>query len=705
MRKIIFFLFFISLVTLASSQIITTIAGKASTPGAINDTGTAARFNVLNGLAADSANLYIPDYHNNLIRQMNFATRMVTTLAGNLTGGSANGTGTAASFSNPSDVALDGKGNLYVVDASNNLIRKIVISTGAVSTLAGNVTGGSANGTGTAASFSLPWGIAYDGNGNLFVTDQGNNLIRKIVISTRSVTTLAGQLGAGSANGTGTAATFNTPWGITYDGNGNLFVADQTNSLIRKIVISTGVVTTFVGNMNGGPEVDGIGTSASIYPSAIRYDGKGNLFVTDQFDNTIRKIVIATQQVITLAGTSGYGGSIDAIGMHARFDLPNGEAFDTAGNMYIGETNNTDIRKMVLLPAGYDLTGSLTMCIDTPNFSSASIQACIFNNRYQVTKGTLKLLLDTAFHITSTISDSVAKQSGDTLIWNYDTLSSAGKTHCVTLNGTVSNIPAGDSIFASLFITPVTGDSNRANNSITYWVKAKPNNCVGLPFDPNVKSVSPTGNIIPTQLLTYTIHFQNTGTAVAHNVVVIDTLSSLLDPTTLKVLLSSSYMTIQVISGNIIKFIFDGINLPDTAMSKTTSIGDFSFTIKPMSSVVAGDKIVNNAGIYFDSNPAIITNNTVSTISGGPLSVQNITNTFNVACFPNPFTTSTSVVFNTDGKHVIELHDVAGRKVETIECIGKQYEVQRNNLAPGLYFIKAFNEDHSQIAIIKIVLQ
>jgi uncharacterized repeat protein (TIGR01451 family) len=690
MRKTIFFLLFISLVNLANSQIITTIAGNPDSTGATNGTGTAATFNALNGLAADSANLYIPDYQNNLIRQMNWSTRMVTTLAGNLAGGTANGTGTAASFNLPSDVALDGKGNLYVVDNGNNLIRKIVISTGVVSTLAGNIAGGSANGTGTAASFNFPWGITYDGNGNLFIADQNNNLIRKIVISSGAVSTLAGHLAKGSANGTGTAASFNQPWGLTCDGSGNLFVADEGNNLIRKIVISTGAVTTL---------------ASLVTPSGIRFDGKGNLFVTDQFNNTVSKIVIATQQVIIMAGTSPYNGAVDGLGIHARFYLPSGEVFDTAGNLYIAEINNNDIRKMVLLPTGYDLAGSLTMCIDTPNFSSASIQACIFNNRYQVTKGTMKLVLDTAFHITSTISDSVAKQSGDTLIWHYDSLSSAGKTHCVTLNGTVSNIPAGDSIFASLFITPVTGDSNPSNNSVTYWVKAKPNNCVGLPFDPNTKSVSPTGNIAPTQLLTYSIHFQNTGTAVAHNVVVIDTLSSFLDPTTLKVLSSSSYMTVQVVSGNIIKFIFDGINLPDTAMSKTTSIGGFSFTIKPMSNVVAGDRIVNNAGIYFDSNPAIITNSTVSTISGGPLSVQKIANTFNVACFPNPFTTSTSVVFNTDGRHVIEIHDVTGRKVETIECIGKQYELQRNSLASGLYFIKAFDGDQSHVAIAKIVLQ
>ncbi len=367
---------------------------------------------------------------------------------------------------------------------------------------------------------------------------------------------------------------------------------------------------------------------------------------------------------------------------------------------------NTRADTITVYPSnGFDLTGSLTACIDTPGFSNASIQACIYNSRCMPVKGTLKLLLDTAFHITSTVSDSITRVNGDTLMWNYDSLSDIGKTHCVNLTGNISSLPAGDSVFVSMFISPVTGDSVPSNNSVIYWVKAAPYNCVGLPFDPNEKAVYPVGDISSAQKLTYTIHFQNTGNTIARNVVVIDTLSSKLDPTTLKALSSSSPMTMQVVSGHIVKFIFDKIDLPDTIMSKTTSIGVFTFSINPMGSDLPGDKITNNANIYFDANLPVKTNTTLNTIKSIITGVQNFESVPHIACFPNPFVTTTSIVFNTDGKHYIELDDMTGRKIETIECTGRQYELKRDNLASGIYFIRGYDEGFNYIATSKIVVQ
>jgi uncharacterized repeat protein (TIGR01451 family) len=354
---------------------------------------------------------------------------------------------------------------------------------------------------------------------------------------------------------------------------------------------------------------------------------------------------------------------------------------------------------------GFDLTGNLAVCIDTPKYHSASIEACIYNSRCLPVSGTLKLIIDTAIHITGTVSDSVAHIKGDTLMWNYDSLSDMYKTHCVNLTGTVDSLPAGDSVFVTILITPVTGDSVPSNNSITYWVKPFSSNCVGIPFDPNEKSVYPVGDISATQKLTYGIRFQNTGTSVAKNVVVIDTLSAKLDPTTLDILTSSHTMTTQVVSGHIVKFIFNNINLPDTAMSKTTSIGTFTYSIMPMSSDVAGDKITNNAGIYFDANPVVNTNTTLNTIKGVITSTQDISTSAHIACFPNPFSSTTSIVFNTDGKHYLEVDDITGRKLESIECTGKQYQLSRNGLAPGVYFIRSYDAGQKFIATAKIVVE
>ena len=213
----------------------------------------------------------------------------VTTLAGTGSSGSANGTGTSASFYRPRGITRDGT-NLYVADYTNQLIRKIDISTGAVTTVAGTGSSGSANGTGTSASFFSPNGITTDGT-NLYVAERNNHLIRKIVISTGVVTTLAGTGSTGSANGTGTSSSFNYPRGITRDGT-NLYVADSDNQLIRKIDISTGAVTTLAGTGSSGSTDNTTGTSASFNsPMGITTDGT-NLYVSDTYNHLIRKIVL-----------------------------------------------------------------------------------------------------------------------------------------------------------------------------------------------------------------------------------------------------------------------------------------------------------------------------------------------------------------------------------------------------------------------------
>ena len=270
-----------------STGVVTTLAGTGSSGSADNSTGTSASFYYPTGITTDGTNLYVADYYNHLIRKIVISTGVVTTLAGTGSSGSAdNSTGTSAGFNQPYGITTDGT-NLYVADYGNHLIRKIVISTGVVTTLAGTGSSGSANGTGTSASFYKPAGITTDGT-NLYVADRYNYLIRKIVISTGVVTTVAGTGSSGSANGTGTSASFDKPYGVTTDGT-NLYVADYYNYLIRKIVISTGVVTTLAGTGLSG-SANGTGTSASFHlPRGITTDGT-NLYVTEGGNHLIRKI-------------------------------------------------------------------------------------------------------------------------------------------------------------------------------------------------------------------------------------------------------------------------------------------------------------------------------------------------------------------------------------------------------------------------------
>ena len=338
--------------------VVTTLAGTAGMSGSVDGTGAAARFLRPLGVATDSAaNVYVADGNNHTIRKIT-PSGVVTTLAGSATViGSADGTGAQASFDNPSGVATDGAGNVFVADTFNSAIRGIT-SGGVVRTLAGTAgTGGSTDGAGAAARFSFPSGVATDSVGNVYVADSGiwtgglgevdygNHIIRKITPS-GVVTTLAGTAGmSGSADGTGAAARFNTPLGVATDSAGNVYVADTYNSTIRKIT-SAGVVTTLAGTAGMTGSGDGTGAAARFnYPTGVTVDVAGNVYVADTRNDIIRKVTPAGA-VTTLAGMAGMNGSSDGPGAAARFDSPSGVAVDGAGNLYVADTNNSTIRKI-----------------------------------------------------------------------------------------------------------------------------------------------------------------------------------------------------------------------------------------------------------------------------------------------------------------------------------------------------------------------
>jgi sugar lactone lactonase YvrE len=317
-----------------SGPMVSTLAG--STEGYADGTGAAAQFDSLSGIAVDDGNLYVGDRANYRIRKIVIATGAVTTFAGN-THGYADGRGTAAQFEDPQGIAVVG-GDLYVADANSQRIRKIVIATGAVTTLAGNHNAGYADGTGTAAQFRSPTGIAADGR-NLYVTDLNNHRIRKIVIASGAVTTLAGNDNPGWLDATGTMAQFLSPTGIAADGDGNLYVADSDNHRIRKIVIDTKAVTTLAGSSRG--YADGTGTAAKFNtPSGIAvYDGV--LYVADQGNHRIRTIEIASGAVTTYAGSAqGYA---DGAGTAAQFNAPYHIAV-YGGKLYVTDNGNHRIR-------------------------------------------------------------------------------------------------------------------------------------------------------------------------------------------------------------------------------------------------------------------------------------------------------------------------------------------------------------------------
>ena len=291
--------------------------GQAGSTGTANGIGNAARFTFPTDAAVDSSgNIYIVE--NQTVRKAT-PSGVVTTLAGSAgVTGSANGTGSAARFYNPSGVAVHTDGTIYVADYWNHTIRKVT-QAGVVTTLAGSpgVTG-STNGTGSAARFYYPHDVAVDSAGNVYVADNYNDTIRKITPA-GVVTTLAGSAGnPGAVNGTGSAARFDAPAGVAVDSSGNVFVADRSNHAIRRVT-PAGVVTTFAGTMTSFGSADGTGSAARFYyPLGLAIDAGGNLFVADTYNDNIRKITPAAV-VTTIGGSAGSLGSADGAGSAARF--------------------------------------------------------------------------------------------------------------------------------------------------------------------------------------------------------------------------------------------------------------------------------------------------------------------------------------------------------------------------------------------------
>ncbi len=316
---------------------VTTIAGEG-TDSFADGNATTAQFNKPTGIAVDnSGNIYVADYKNNKIRKIDSSLN-VTTLAGS-SFGFADGSGTNAQFKNPYSIALDSSGNVYVADTVNDKIRKID-SSGNVTTLAGS-SSGFADGSGTNAQFNKPTGIAIDSSGNVYVADTVNHKIRKID-SSGNVTTFAGS-SSGFADGSGTNAQFNNPKGISIDSSGNVYVADTLNHKIRKID-SSGHVTTVAGSSSGF--ADGNVTTAQFnLPQGVDVDNNGNIYVADSSNHKIRKID-NFGNVTTLAG-SGTDGFADGNATTAKFNVPYAVTVDNNGNIYVVDESNNKIRKIV----------------------------------------------------------------------------------------------------------------------------------------------------------------------------------------------------------------------------------------------------------------------------------------------------------------------------------------------------------------------
>lgn len=325
-----------------------TVAGTG-VPGADNGAGSTATFRSPCGIAVGPLGILVADRDNHAIRRILVADSTVSTLAGTMTQGSADGSSSTSSFNSPRGIAIDTGGTIYVADFGNNVIRKIIATGATVSTLAGLAgTSGTTDALGTNARFSGPTGITAEGITSLYVTDRGSHLLRKIQLGTANVQTLAGGANSfGNTDGSAGTARFAEPTGVAFQPTYGVLIADTSNHAIRQYSLVAQAVTTVAGLAGHGGTTDGPGSTARFQnPAFVVSDGSNNLFVTDENNHTIRKVSLLTGETSTLVGTAGSPGATDTAGGAPSFRNPRGAAIDSAGNLYIADTGNHLIRKV-----------------------------------------------------------------------------------------------------------------------------------------------------------------------------------------------------------------------------------------------------------------------------------------------------------------------------------------------------------------------
>ena len=342
--------------------------------------------------------------------------------------------------------------------------------------------------------------------------------------------------------------------------------------------------------------------------------------------------------------------------------------------------------------SAFDLQGNLSGWGFRPGFDGY-IYMDVFNPKCLPVSGTATLTLDPLLTYTGTsYGTPPTTNTGNTLTWDFTNLENNFNWYWGLYSyiqvATSLSAQIGDSVCLTLSITPTSGDENPANNSITQCFEVRNS------YDPNMKEVAPkgtgaSGDVAQDTDFTYKVHFQNTGNDVAYNIHIIDTIDEDLDMSTLRIISSSHNMNPYIIAGNVVKFDFPNIMLADSTSNEPESHGIVVYKIKAKPSLAYGTQFKNTAHIYFDFNPAIVTNTTVNTIPW-PLNVkEHSAGTMEV--FPNPTSGIVKLSFEKTFSGIVTVTDVLGKTVMQVNVSGASANLDLSILNAGLYTITANN--------------
>ncbi|MFN5184088.1 MAG: T9SS type A sorting domain-containing protein [Bacteroidota bacterium] len=403
-------------------------------------------------------------------------------------------------------------------------------------------------------------------------------------------------------------------------------------------------------------------------------------------------IPVGTYTIEALYGTTGYTITCPGSLAHSTNVLATG--------------NTTENFAMNCTP-GFDISASWISLWNGffPGQSTAILpQVGILNGTCNFTiPGTVKMVLTPCINYLPSGSPAnapayiIPASTGDTLVWIVPDINNLGNFNYWNYGifaSTCTTAVVGDTACITVMVTPTNGDVNPNNNIVTRCFE------IGVSYDPNYKEVEPKGqgpqgNILPnTPELTYTIHFQNTGTAPALHVYLLDTIDVNLDLYTIEILGTSHYMQPYLLPGNTIKFMYSYINLPDSTHDEPNSHGYVTYRLKLKPGLPLGTQIKNTAYIYFDYNAPIVTNTTLNTLAlTTNLNSQNKNS--GIVIYPNPGDSKINVVLNEINPEEIIITDVLGKEIRRIKITGSAIEIETSDLREGVYFIKILKGDAS----------
>ena len=495
MKKVLLIIGIVMAMLSAEAQVITTVAGNG-TSGYMGNNGlaTAAELNGSAGIAFDAAgNMYIAEYSNNTIRKVAAGTGIITTVAGTGTAGNT-GDGfaaTSAKLWHSCGVAVDTAGNIYIADGGNNKIRKVTKSTGIITTVAGNGTAGY-TGDGISAitaELKTPYGVAVDINGNIFIADYGNHRVRKVTASTGLISTVAGTGTAGySADGVAAnTSELNYPIGVALDAASNIYISDFTNQRIRKVRVSSGLISTVAGTGTSGFVGDGTtATSAQISkPSGLTVDAAGNIYFAG-YDNRVRKVTASTGILSTLAGdgTAAYLGDGGCAAASELYN-PYGVAVDAAGDVIIGDQSNNRVRKITPFSITSQPASATVCSLTNASFIIAAEGVATYQWQVNTGSGFTNITNTGVYSGDSTATLQITGATGAMNGYTYQCI----LTSCIAVNSDFATLTVNPSPVFTTSVSSATITANQAGANYQ-WVNCGTGNSL-IPGEINQSYTAP----------------------------------------------------------------------------------------------------------------------------------------------------------------------------------------------------------------------